>query len=57
MAWNSMELTAGEDEVALVVVQGVEAKLHRLAHNRDVAPDNKSILCSLLDIFESIPSY
>jgi len=39
MAWNSMELTAGEDEVALVVVQGVEAKLHRLAHNRDVAPD------------------
>ena len=31
-------LTAGEDEVALVVVEGVEGKLHRLADNRDVAP-------------------
>ena len=33
-----LELTACELEVALVVVQGVEAELHCLAHYRDVAP-------------------
>ena len=32
-----MFLTAGEDQVALVVVEGVEGELHGLAHDGDVA--------------------
>ena len=34
-------LTAGEEEVAVVAVEGELAELHRLAHNRDVRPDKK----------------
>ena len=33
------QLTAGEYEVALVLVQGELAELHGLAHHRDVAPE------------------
>ena len=35
--FSNIFLTAGEDQVALVVVEGVEGKLHGLAHDGDVA--------------------
>ena len=42
-------LTAGEEEVAVVAVEGELAELHRLADHRDVRPDKK-----YLDIFKNI---
>ena len=35
--FSNIFLTAGEDQVALVVVEGVEGELHGLAHDGDVA--------------------
>ena len=45
MIMIQITLTACQDEVTFMIVQGVEAKLHCFANNSDVTPSN--MICDL----------